>query len=826
MGKTHTSHRVALISSLLAVAAIAAGLHPTPPPEEDGAQIVAVEADQVDWKVVEKLVSEQKFQAAAEAVAEIRRTAAEAGNGEEWTRALVEEVQLRTALHGYETSVRFLREQEWPDDPTSRAILDLFYARSLVTYAQVYSWEIRGRERVASDDDVDLKRWTLDQIVAEANRAFGRLWSEREAWGDASLGDLSRYIDQNSYPPRIRGTLRDAVSYMWVGLLADSSLWRAGQTNELYTLDLAALMEGLPGASDTVDLSDPRVHPMEKIAAVLGDLERWHGKNGEPEAAMEARRERHVRLHGAFSSGHDRRTIRESLDGTQNAFDRSLPWWSMGQATLAEFLRSEDQADSLIRAREQALAGAERHPETVGGQRCRHIVAAIEAPSYGLEAMALDGAGRRSIRVTHRNLPAVHFRAYGFDLFEEVTSGEDYNLLPRDREVSEWIEGREPIAQWSIELPATPDYRNHATYVTPPLKEPGGYVVVASARGDFALEANQMVGLNMVIGDLVMVTRRIEGGWEVTARSGGSGLAVADAEISIYQADWRRGHVLQDRKTTGIDGRVRFTSFAGQHDRYFLLGRWRDNVAVDQSFLYGFTDSGRSFGSGAFVYTDRSVYRPQQTIHWKVVAYSGGGEEADFHTSPKTQLDVTLVDANNETVASSTVTTNDFGSASGEFEIPAGRLLGLWRLRTSAGGQSQVRVEEYKRPTFEVTIKEPEEPLRLNRPAALDGIRQLLFRPARGDGGGGVAGDPRAPISSLVVLVGDAARIRGGGGGVRLHRARRRWRLRYRVHSVGRRARGRDSGHELSLPADCRDHRRGRRDPVGEPAFPARICGR
>ncbi len=747
MGKTHTSRRVALISSLLAVAAIAAGLHPTPAPEEDGAQIVAVEADQVDWKVVEKLVSEQKFQAAADAVAEIRRTAAEAGNGEEWTRALVEEVQLRTALHGYETSVRFLHEQEWPDDPTSRAILDLFYARSLVTYAQVYSWEIRGRERVASDDDVDLKRWTLDQIVAEANRAFGRLWSEREAWGDASLGDMSRYIDQNSYPPRIRGTLRDAVSYMWVGLLADSSLWRAGQTNELYTLDLAALMEGLPGASDTVDLSDPRVHPVEKIAAVLGDLERWHGKNGEPEAALEARRERHVRLHSAFSSGHDRRRIRESLEATQTAFDRSLPWWSMGQATVAEFLRTEDQADSLIQAREQALAGAERHPETVGGQRCNHIVAGIEAPSYGMEAMALDGAGRRSIRVTHRNLPTVHFRAYGFDLFEEVTSGEDYNLLPRDREVSEWIEGREPIAQWSIELPATPDYRNHATYVTPPLQGPGGYVVVASARGDFRFEANQMVGLNMVIGDLVMVTRRIEGGWEVTARSGGSGLAVADAEISLYQADWRRGHVLQDRKTTGIDGRVRFTSFAGQHDRYFLFGRWRDNVAVDQSFLYGFTDSGRSLGSGAFVYTDRSVYRPQQTIHWKVVAYEGGGEKAQYRTSPRTQLNVDLVDANNETVASETVTTNAFGSASGEFAIPPGRLLGLWRLRASVGGQSQVRVEEYKRPTFEVTIKEPVEPLRLNRPAALTGSANYYFGlpVATGEVAWRVTREPRYP---------------------------------------------------------------------------------
>ena len=73
------------------------------------------------------------------------------------------------------------------------------------------------------------------------------------------------------------------------------------------------------------------------------------------------------------------------------------------------------------------------------------------------------------------------------------------------------------------------------------------------------------------------------------------------------------------------------------------------------------------------------------------------------------------------------MTTNDYGSAAGEFVIPTGRVLGSWRVETSLSGSAGVRVEEYKRPTFEVTLKDPAEPLRLNRPARLTGDAHYYF---------------------------------------------------------------------------------------------------
>src|SRR5262249_28908970 len=131
--------------------------------------------------------------------------------------------------------------------------------------------------------------------------------------------------------------------------------------------------------------------------------------------------------------------------------------------------------------------------------------------------------------------------------------------------------------------------------------------------------------------------------------------------------------------------------------------------------------------TGSLVYTDRSIYRPLQKISWKVVAYRGGGERSRFSAVSGASVTMTLIDANNQQVDTKTVGTNGFGSAAGEFGVRAGRLLGAWRVVSSMGGAAAVRVEEYKRPTFEVAMKDPASPLRLNRPATLRGEVRYYF---------------------------------------------------------------------------------------------------
>ncbi len=759
MQNMHTPRRSAPIIMVLFFVAAAfgvVGLQVTAGPGDNGeapaGQTVSEEV-KLNWDEVQRLQNEQKYEAAFDLVEAIRVRAAANDDAAEWTRAIVEQVKLRSALHGYETAVRFLKDEPWPDDEVSRAVLDLYYAHSLVTYVHAYSWEIRQRERVETTAELDLKKWDVDQIVEESNRAFGELWARRGSWGDEGIGALARYIDQNDFPPRIRGTLRDAVSYLWTELLADTSLWRPDQSNDVFRIDFAALLAGSPAESAVLDLADPELHPLVKIGAVLDDLEAWHASSARPEAALEARLERLRRFNAAFSNRHDRLAIRESLETTQAGFDPSYEWWSMGQSLLAELIRAEDAPDALIRARAAAVAGRDRHPKSIGGERCNHTVAAIEAPSYAIQVMTADGEGRRSIQIDSANLDTLYFRAYPYDLIDAITSAEDHQLLPGHREVPEIMAASEPVAEWTHILPPSPDYRSHLSYSVPPISSPGAYLIVASPRRDFSENQNLILACNFLLTDLVLVTEQADGGYEITARSGSSGQALGGVTVELFRFDWRNGHRAVATRTTGPDGRVKLSPGGWRRERHFLLARDGENLAYDLRGLWQYSESERSAHTAALVYTDRSVYRPQQELHFKVVAYRGGGEDIEYRTLPGTAISVSLMDANYEIVAETTLETNAFGSASASFEIPAGRLLGQWRLRdlprrrhggAGRGVQAADLRGHHRRP--------PRGPS--PQPAGGSGRqRPVLLRPPGGHRRCPLAGDPGAGLPLVVGLV-------------------------------------------------------------------------
>jgi len=689
----------------------------------DAAQVTQPQA----WTEIERLISEQKYEEAANAVDAVRLAAQKAGDEAEWTRALVKETQLRIGLHGYETAVRFLKDAPWPHGVLSRTTLDLFFAHALVTYANAYGWEIGRREKVETAQAVDLKAWTREQIFAAAESAYLEAWRERDALAREPVARLADFIEPNTYPPEVRGTLRDALAYLFVELLADSSRWSPAQANEVFALDLAALIKG-GGASGDEALGDPQVHPLVKLAAVLDDVEAWHAGAGQRAAALEARLERLRRLHQAFDQSNDRAAIRADLEARLPAF-RDIEWWAMGMAQLAEFQRTESASDALVRARATAAKGLAAYPRSPGGERCRNIVATIEAPAYEVTAMSSDAPAKRSIEVRHKNLTALFLRAYPADLVRRIESARDYNLLPRGDEIRTLVRSGDPAARWRVALPATPDYRLHRTFVTPPPLPKGLYMVVTSAREDFREDGNRLRALPVLVTDLVLLARQDDdSALNVRTLCGASGMPLAGVAVSLYRYDWQHGHTRVATLTSDANGEVRFEPTQDRTaNSHFVLARSGDDLALDQSYNSFWQRPAPTEATAALVYTDRSVYRPLQKLYWKVVAYRGRGDLGRFRTLPDTPVTMSLLDANNETVTSATVTTNAFGSAAGEFAVPAGRMLGQWRVTSSLGGGQGVRVEEFKRPTFEATFKDPAEPLRLNRPALLTGSVSYYF---------------------------------------------------------------------------------------------------
>ncbi|MCY1076967.1 alpha-2-macroglobulin family protein [Archangium lansingense] len=684
------------------------------------------------WEDIDALVKEEKFQAAIQGAEARLAQARERGNEDEWARALLLVVQLRMGQGEVETSVRFLREQPWPNGLLPRTALNLHYAGTLISYVGENRGEVRRREQVVSGGLVDLKLWTEEQIYTEVRRALAEAWKERERLGAEKVGVLAGFLAPNTYPPGIRDTLRDAVSYFWVELLADQDQWGEGQVDAVYRLDLDELLTGTP----QVDLVDPSVHPLRKLAAVLGDLEAWHLAAGRREAALEAHLHRAQMLFYAFQAEEDdariRRHVAEHLEGY-----RDVPWWAMGQGWLAE---TEQSANRLVRAHALAKAGAEAFPESLGGKRCARLVKRFEAPEFSLSSMRSDGARKRSLLVVHQNVPRLHFRAYSYDLESRLATGNLYDGLAEDNEDEQGplrriLERERPVASWSEVLPGTPDFREHQTFVVPPLTEPGSYLILASAHEDFREADNRVAATLMTVTPWVFVRRDGPGSRvEVRVMEGETGQPVAGVEVRMVQSA-RVNRVLRSLKTDA-QGEAVFESIPGRGlvEAFIAVGRGR-RLLLDPDMFYTF--GGRAAldeeeqQTQVLVYTDRSVYRPLQKVQWKVVAFRGNKEQARYRTLPRQRLTVSLVDAGFHVVEKREVRTNDFGSVAGEFLLPAGKRLGRWRVDVSAGrnaeGSAAVRVEEYKRPTFEVTLKDSEGTPRLDRPATFRGEARYFF---------------------------------------------------------------------------------------------------
>jgi uncharacterized protein YfaS (alpha-2-macroglobulin family) len=685
-----------------------------------------VSRPEASWSAVDRLVGEQKYEDAAREAEKILASAKAKGNEADWTKALVTVTQLRIGLHGYETAVRRLREESWPTGPISRAQLSLLYGHSLVTYQRAYSWEIGQRERVEAKGEVDLKAWTREQILTEALKAALEVWNARDALGKEPASAASLVLETNDYPKEIRGTLRDAVSYLLVDLLADTAGWTPEQSNEVWRLDLGALLSGNAAADAKVDLASPAVHPLVKIGAALSDLESWHAGAGRQEAQLEARLERVRRLSASFSDETARVRIRKDLESRLPAF-RQFPWWAMGKAEVAALHQASDRPNRRVDARREAEEGRAAYPSSVGGARCLSIVKAIEAPDVRLQAMAVDGPGKRSIEVSHRNLGSLHFRAVKLDVEEWIGRSKDWSALPTTEDMRKLLT-IPPAAEWKVELPPTPDFETHRTFVAPPVKEPGFYVVLASARSGFPENDNVVVGTNIFLSDLVLVVRAEPETGAVSARvlSGGTGKPVEGADVALWRFDWREGHRREEAKVSGRDGSVSFASRESGGAFHLLAKKGRD-VTFDGQQV-GFQKQGKAGrATASLLYTDRSIYRPGQKLFWKVLAYEGSQESARFKSAARTPVTVWLVDPNGEKVETATLSTNDFGTAAGEFVVPSGRLLGGWRLQSSLSGSTLVRIEEYKRPTFEVSFREPKEPMRLNRKATLTGEAKYYF---------------------------------------------------------------------------------------------------
>jgi uncharacterized protein YfaS (alpha-2-macroglobulin family) len=672
---------------------------------------------------VDDLINKQQFQEASKKLAPLVEEARKNKNDPEYAKLLLKETLLKLGLHGYETAVAELRGREWPKDPQSYAMVSIVYARSLKLYHEAYSWEIRKREQITKKDTFDLKTMTSDEIFEEAYKAYDKAWVMREKLGKLPRDAMSDVIQPNTFPKEVRGSLRDTLTYLFVELLNDSSGWKPTESHDSYLLNLDSLING----KKKVSVTDVTAHPLEKISSVLTDLESWHAGRNEKNAALEARLEKYRVFSQHFSSEKGKKELIGML--TKDLDKYSVPWVSMGYALLADFWKTSTDADAKIKAHSFASKGNNLHSSSPGAARCRDIIREIEQPSLEIEGMNIDTNSKRSIGVNYKNLRKLYFRSVEVDFKEFIKSTKDYSLRPGYRELEKLLKAK-PAHEWSVSLQETKDFGEHMAYVVPPKHKNGFYVIMSSNEESF--QSGVVKGIQSFFSDYTFDVNREydKEAFRIEVSKGANGEAVKGANVSMYVADYQKGHTLKSDEKTDEKGIATFNmrSYLKENNsNYFFIVEKDGNIigSRNPTYMYSYGKSNNE-ARDAFIYTDRSIYRPDQKILWKIVAYTGDGEK-NYKIDHAKDVEVVLQDANGEKVQTVKVRTNSFGSASGEFTVPKGRLLGNWFINSDHGGNAYVKIEEYKRPTFLVEMSDKGAEFRLNRDAVLKGNGKYYF---------------------------------------------------------------------------------------------------
>jgi len=355
------------------------------------------------------------------------------------------------------------------------------------------------------------------------------------------------------------------------------------------------------------------------------------------------------------------------------------------------------------------------------------------------------------VGLVFRNADKVTFKAQRIELKKLLADVRDYIESKPERIDGKQIELRDigrrlvqgneakyigvTVADWSTDLEPAENHWDRRVDVETPLTDAGPYLLTASLPGGHVCKT--VVWLS----DTLAVTKKVEKAELYFVGDALTGAPVTGAKVELFgysqeqirntnryrvitktwegvtgddgllkaaPKDWQvRNRSMQTLVTISDDeGRFAF-------DGWRYLGNWFFDGAYSVSGMEQ---------TKCFVTTDRPVYRPEQEVNFKAwtrkVGYELPLDQSEF---AKAELRVEIYDPKNEKVFSEKLVADDFGGIDGTLTLEGEATLGVYSVRVGwpSGehlnqiGTVTFRVEEYKKPEFEVIVDAPDEPMKL-----------------------------------------------------------------------------------------------------------------
>ncbi len=325
--------------------------------------------------------------------------------------------------------------------------------------------------------------------------------------------------------------------------------------------------------------------------------------------------------------------------------------------------------------------------------------------------------------VNFRNIDSIYVRIIKssyeeFDSLQQIVNRQIKlnNNQTYEKLMADTLQQFTTIKSLSINLPKTSDYHVHSVEIILPELSAGQYIFLFSADPSFTYSENAVAFDFKSVSNISFINRQNkEGDQEYILFHRQTGKPLIDVYVKPFfvKYDYRqRKSTVEKFETlkTNNEGFVKIKSRENYTTLVVVFKNGKDSLSTkyfNEQFGNGIyfdkNSNEKEWETQTVLFTDRAIYRPGQTVHFKGIVFKTDFEKKhEIITGFLTT--VMLYDVNSQKISELHLMTNEFGTFSGSFILPQGGLNGMMSIREQ-NGQKYFRVEEYKRPTFEVELE-------------------------------------------------------------------------------------------------------------------------
>ena len=642
------------------------------------------------WNRVDEYEKQSLPQSALETVNQIMQDAIKEGNMPELIKCLIFQLKYETAINQDLLPDKIAELEQWiqPDkNAVDNAMLYSIIAELYANYYNSNSYRISQRTDVTGYAPDDIREWSANLFVSKI-ADYVRL--SLLPVGELQKTDVLDYraiVEEGQSSRNLRPTLYDFLTHRGIELLKQHDL--VPQIVEMYR-----------------NLVDFRLKENNPKALVIADLERLEFiyRNTQSENAETMYLEALQQLENQYVNDDfcveilfKKATFFKERQPNRNAY---VLYGREGSTDDNESVKEDIRQACTI-----CIEGMRKYPHYERIGILRNLLESLTASHLTSNAdNAVYPDKHLSINLRYRNINKLIIQIHKLN-FVRWAQAEQYK------------NNGQLIQTTEIDLTNDFPYLFNDTLVQIPVREPGHYEYVIYANSISTDESP--INKQFSVSRLASMARGVEGQHEFLVTDRISGKPVEGATISFYR---QRNNTLEL-----IDGKTATTNKLGlaittaDNNLYYKASYGNDTALVVSPTPWVYTQTPQdSPYTNMQLFTDRSIYRPGQTVYFKGIAYET--IQTETRAIPNKTYTITLRDANYQEVANKTVTTNSFGSFSGEFQLPQGLLTGFFSLRSDMdNAHAPFRVEEYKRPTFDIYFPENEKIFRLDEKVTVEG---------------------------------------------------------------------------------------------------------